>query len=284
MLAYRHAYHAGNHADVLKHLILVQVLRHMAAKDKPYRLIDTHAGGGAYALASPEAQKKGEYLNGVARLWGRKDLPPATAEYMNLVRRFQPGGGAALTHYPGSPWIGRRLLRDHDEHRLYELHPTDHRLLDSQMEGELGVKLFKADGFASLKSQLPPPQRRGVVLMDPSYELANDYNLAFATVREALERFAQAVIVLWYPLVSRFECTQFVRRLPNLGPKSWVNAQMTVQPLDDQGFGLAGSGVLVINPPYTLAQTLRDELPFLTETLSQFDGPGAHFKIDERAV
>ncbi|PXW97940.1 23S rRNA (adenine2030-N6)-methyltransferase [Sphaerotilus hippei] len=282
MLAYRHAFHAGNHADVLKHLVLVQVLRHMAAKDKPYRLIDTHAGAGSYILTAPEAQKTGEYEQGIARLWGRRDLPPATSDYLQLVRKCQAPGATTLTHYPGSPQLSRMLLRPHDEHRLYELHPTDHRLLDGNWSGSRGTMVFKADGFASLRSQLPPPSRRAAILMDPSYELITDYAKTVAAVKDALSRFSQAVIMIWYPQVSRHEAAQFCKRLETLAPGSWVHARLSVQQVDAQGFGLAGSGMFVINAPYTLAQTLRKELPFLVSALAQHDG--ASFTLNERAV
>jgi 23S rRNA (adenine2030-N6)-methyltransferase len=282
MLAYRHAYHAGNHADVLKHLVLVQVLRHMISKDKPFRLVDTHAGAGAYALASPESQKNGEYLNGIARLWGRKDLPKATSDFVNLVKRFQAAGSSQLTHYPGSPQLAHQLLRADDEHRLFELHPTDHRLLENNMGGYRNVKIYKADGFESLKSQLPPVSRRGMVLMDPSYELVADYGKAVASVRDALARFAQAVVLVWYPQVSRFEAAQFPKRLQSLAPKSWLHVRMTVQQVDSEGFGLAGSGMFIINPPYTLAQTMREELPFLTQAMAQYEG--AQFIVEERSI
>ena len=270
MFSYRHAFHAGNHADVLKHTVLVQVLRYMAQKDKPYWLIDTHAGAGGYSLGSPEAKKKGEFEQGIARLIDRDDLPAAVADYVALVRAFNPGGG--LGRYPGSPEIARRLLREQDRLRLFELHPTDLQHLAAHHAGRAHTEVHHDDGFSGLKSQLPPPSKRGVVLMDPSYELKADYGLVIATVREALLRFAECVILVWYPQVNRLEAAQLPKRLKSLAPKGWLHARITVQSPDSQGFGLAGSGMFVINPPYTLHAQMREVLPFLAGALAQYDG------------
>lgn len=280
MLAYRHAFHAGNHADVLKHLVLVQVLRYMGQKDKPYRLIDTHAGAGGYALRSPESQKRGEYQQGIGRLWDRRDLPEAVADYVKLVRAFNSGN--ALHHYPGSPEFEQMLLRPQDELRLFELHPTDFRLLLSHFGQDRRTRVEQADGFASLKGQVPPVSRRAAVLMDPSYELARDYDHTIKTVRDALARFAEGVYMVWYPQVSRLESRQLPRQLKAQAPKSWLHVSMTVQQPDAEGFGLMGSGMFVYNPPYTLADTLREVMPWLTAALAQFDG--ASFAVDAHAV
>ena len=283
MLAYRHAFHAGNHADVLKHLVLAQVLRHMALKDKPFTLIDTHAGAGGYSLASPEAQKKGEFEQGVLRLWDRHDQPPAVADYLGLVRAFNPEGG--LGRYPGSPEIARQLLRPQDALRLFELHPADVQILAAHHADRPRTEVHREDGFSGLRTQLPPPSRRGVVLIDPAYELSADYGLVVATVREALQRFAECVILVWYPQVTRLEAAQLPKRLKSLaqGPtiKGWLHARLTVQPLDRQGFGLAGSGMFVINPPWTLHDTMKTCLPWLAKALGQM--PEAGFLLEQRA-
>lgn len=276
MLAYRHAFHAGNHADVLKHLVLTQVLRHMAHKDKPYTLIDTHAGAGGYSLASPEAQKKGEFEHGILRLWDRSDLPPAVADYVQRVRDFNPEGG--LGRYPGSPEIARQLLRPQDALRLFELHPADVRILAHHHAARPHTEVHHEDGFEGLKAQLPPPSRRAVLLIDPSYELKTDYAKVVAAVRDALRRFAECVIVVWYPQVNRLDAAQLPKRLQSSaqGPKlkGWLHARLTVQPLDAQGFGLAGSGVFVINGPWTLHAALAESLPWLTQVLGQYRGAG----------
>ena len=211
MLAYRHAFHAGNHADVLKHVVLVQVLRYMAEKDKPFTLVDTHAGAGGYSLEGRYARKNAEYEGGIGRLWTRGDLPPALADYVALVRRFNDGG--KLRQYPGSPAFAQMLLRPQDRLRLYELHPTDHRILDAYLGERPNTQVTQADGFAALKAELPPPSRRGVVLIDPSYELKADYAKVVAALRESLTRFAEGVIVVWYPQLLTLESSQLAQRL-----------------------------------------------------------------------
>jgi 23S rRNA (adenine2030-N6)-methyltransferase len=166
MLAYRHAFHAGNHADVLKHTTLTLVLRYMNQKDKPYRLIDTHAGAGGYSLEGRFAKKKGEFEQGILRLWQRDDLPEAVADYVALVRQFNDDG--KLHQYPGSPAIAQMLLRAQDQLRLFELHPTDHRILASYLGVVKGAEVYDTDGFDGLKGQVPPSTKRAVILMDPS--------------------------------------------------------------------------------------------------------------------
>src|SRR3990170_5649383 len=173
MLAYRHAFHAGNHADVLKHTVLTLVLRYMNQKAKPYRLVDTHAGAGGYSLEGRYALKKGEFEQGIGRLWDRDDLPEAVADYVARVREFNPQG--TLEQYPGSPAFAQMLLRAQDQLRLFELHPTDYRILESYLGKVKGAEVRNADGFDGLKGQLPPSTRRGVVLIDPSYEGHGDY-------------------------------------------------------------------------------------------------------------
>ncbi len=280
MLAYRHAFHAGNHADVLKHTLLTLVLRYMNRKEKPYRLVDTHAGAGGYSLEGSYAQKKGEYLQGIARLWGRDDLPAALADYVDLVRRFNPQG--SLEQYPGSPAFAQMLLRAHDQLRLYELHPTDHRILASYLGEVPGAEVKDSDGFDALKAQLPPSSRRAVVLIDPSYEGHGDYGRVIATLREGLARFAEGVYLVWYPQVQKVEAAQLPKRLQAVaGERPWLHARLTVQQPDSQGFGLAGSGVFVINPPYTLHADLLALLPYLVETLGQYDG--ANYLLEQRA-
>jgi 23S rRNA (adenine2030-N6)-methyltransferase len=268
MLAYRHAFHAGNHADVLKHVVLTQVLQYMNGKDRPYRLIDTHAGAGGYSLRGNFAQKKGEFEQGIGRLWSRSDLPGPVADYVQRVRQFNPDG--RLDQYPGSPAFGQMLLRKQDQLRLFELHPTDYRILASFLGDAKRTQVAQADGFAALKGELPPSTRRAVVLMDPSYELAADYGKLVASLRDALTRFAEGVYMVWYPQVQRLEAAQLPKRLQALAPKGWLHVRLTVQQADAQGFGLAGSGVFVYNPPFTLHKTLLDIMPFLVDVLGQY--------------
>jgi 23S rRNA (adenine2030-N6)-methyltransferase len=282
MLAYRHAFHAGNHADVLKHLILMQVLRRMGEKDKPYTMLDTHAGAGGYSLQGRYAHKKDEFEDGIGRLWGRDDLPPEVADYVQRVREFN--GGGALEQYPGSPALAQMLMRPADRLRLYELHPTDHRILEAFLGKRPHTQVGMSDGFASLKAELPPPSRRGVVLIDPSYELKSDYAKVLAAVREALQRFAEGVLLVWIPQLQLVEAAQLPHRLQaaaQAAPKGWLHARLTVAQADERGFGLIGSSMVVINPPHQLHERLKALLPWLTDVLGQYDG--AHYLLEQHA-
>ncbi|CDW93358.1 MULTISPECIES: 23S rRNA (adenine(2030)-N(6))-methyltransferase RlmJ [unclassified Thiomonas] len=280
MLAYRHAFHAGNHADVLKHLVLVQVLRHMNRKEKPYWVIDTHAGAGGYPLHEASAQKNAEYADGIERLWSRKDAPEAVQDYLAQIRAFNTGG--PLLYYPGSPGIAHQLMRPQDKLRLFELHPTDHRVLDATFGAQPGVQVRCADGFVALKSLLPPQDRRAVVLLDPSYELKTDYAALRNTVSDALQRFAVGTYAVWYPVLQRRESHLLPQQLRRIaGQADWLDVRMQVREPDASGFGLLGSGMFLINPPWTLHATLREVLPWLTGVLGQFNG--AHFALEQQA-
>jgi 23S rRNA (adenine2030-N6)-methyltransferase len=274
MLAYRHAFHAGNHADVLKHAVLALVLQYMNQKDKGWRYVDTHAGAGGYSLEGEYAKKRGEFEHGIAPLLVHPDLPEPLAELVRLVQAFN--GGPNIKQYPGSPAIAQMLMRPQDQLRLFEMHPTDHKILASYLGDVPGVEVKMADGYASLKSTLPPPTRRGVVLIDPSYEIKTDYARTLAALREALERFADAVVIVWLPQLQLLEAAQLPQRLKatadSAGKKGWLHAQLTVAQADERGFGMLGSSVFVANPPHTLFTALQPVLPFLVETLGQFDG------------
>jgi 23S rRNA (adenine2030-N6)-methyltransferase len=278
MLAYRHAFHAGNHADVLKHTVLALVLRHMNLKDKGWRCVDTHAGAGGYSLEGEYAKKKAEFEQGIGRLWGRSDLPEALADLVALVRDFNAGKG--LIQYPGSPAIAHALARAQDQLRCFEMHPTDYKILASYLGDVPGAEVKMADGYAALKGCLPPPTRRGVVLIDPPYELKTDYVRTLAALREALERFADAVVIIWLPQLQLLEATQLPQRLKATADahakKGWLLARLTVAPprsdVPGRGLGLLGSSVFVANPPHTLFGALQPVLPFLAQVLAQFDG------------
>jgi len=274
MLAYRHAFHAGNHADVLKHTVLAQVLHHMNLKDKGWRYIDTHAGAGGYSLQGDYAKKRAEFEHGIAGLMDKTDLPPPLAELVRLVREFN--GNKGLIQYPGSPAIARALMRPQDQLRLYEMHPTDHKILDSYLGETPGVEVKLGDGYASLKSQLPPTTKRGVVLIDPPYEIKTDYLRVLGALREALERFPDCVVIIWLPQLQLVEAAQLPQRLKATADagakKGWLNARLTVAQADARGFGMLGSSVFIANPPHTLHDELQPVMPYLAQTLAQFDG------------
>jgi 23S rRNA (adenine2030-N6)-methyltransferase len=274
MFSYRHAFHAGNHADVLKHVVLVQLLRHLAAKDTPFWVIDTHAGAGVYALDSDWATKRSEFADGIARLWSREDAPPPVADYLATVRAVNPDG--QLRHYPGSPFIALQQLRERDRLRLFELHVNEITALEQNVAqagtAAAGRTICAAsDGFAGLRALLPPPPRRGLVLIDPSYEDKRDYARVADTLRDALTRFATGCYAIWYPQVQRREPAALVRELSRMPGLRWLHANLTVRAPSPDGLGLNGSGLFVVNPPWTLPAALQGSLPWLTEALRQDD-------------
>ncbi|QGZ55067.1 23S rRNA (adenine(2030)-N(6))-methyltransferase RlmJ [Paraburkholderia acidiphila] len=279
MLSYRHAFHAGNHADVLKHAVVVQLLHYLGKKDKAYWYIDTHAGAGAYALREGYATKNAEFDTGIGKLWGRNDLPGALADYVDEVAALNPDG--ELRFYPGSPYLAWRLMREQDRMRLFELHSTEidvlrHRFHDAGRR----VMIYAGDGFDGIKALLPPPPRRALVLIDPSFEDKRDYARTLTCVEESLTRFANGTYAVWYPQVTRPESQRFPEQLKRLQDKNWLHLTLSVSNPPEDGFGLYGSGMFILNPPYTLEATMKEALPWLVKTLGQ--DAGAQFKIESR--
>ncbi|MEW6514802.1 MAG: 23S rRNA (adenine(2030)-N(6))-methyltransferase RlmJ [Pseudomonadota bacterium] len=270
MLSYRHVFHAGNHADVLKHSVLLAVLDYFNQKDKPYWLIDTHAGAGGYRLDAGRATTHAEYADGVGRLWNRTDLPQLLARYVEAVRVDNPDG--KIKRYPGSPLLALRAMRPADKLRLFELHPADVKLLAQNIAGaapdaQKRVAIKQEDGFTGMKALLPPPSRRGLVLIDPAYEDKRDYLQVVTAIKEGLQRFATGTFMVWYPLLQKNESITLAGKLKKLAPE-WLNATLTVQPPAADGMGMHGSGVFLVNPPWTLAAALKDTLPWLADTLA----------------
>ncbi len=266
MLSYRHAFHAGNHADVLKHLVLVRLLRYLNQKAKPYWYIDTHAGAGVYGLDAGYATKNAEHEQGIARLWNQTDLPEPLADYVDLIRGLNPSGELKL--YPGSPYLARQLLRPEDRMRLFELHPTDIELLGRTFMDKRRVQVTLGNGFAGLKSLLPPPQRRALTLIDPSYEDRGDYTQVVEAVKDSLKRFATGIYAIWYPLLGRADAQRLPERLRGLAT-SWLDVRLEVYKPVTGEYGMYGSGLVVINPPWTLEAELRACLPVLKDRLAQ---------------
>jgi 23S rRNA (adenine2030-N6)-methyltransferase len=287
MLSYRHAFHAGNHADVLKHTVLIQLLRYLNQKETPYTYVDTHAGAGMYALDSSEAVKNAEFDSGIGRLWQRKDLPALLADYVDLVKSLNADG--RMRYYPGSPYCAEKVMREQDRLRLFELHPRDAAILHENFQrlesarqgaGARGkrVMIGKADGFEGLKALLPPPSRRGLVLIDPPYEVKEDYRRVKDTLEDALKRFATGVYAVWYPVLQRLESRRLPEQLKRLPAQAWLNVTLSNRDATPDGFGLHSSGMFILNPPWTLEPMLRDLLPFLVGALGQ--DRGARFTIE----
>lgn len=267
MLSYRHAFHAGNHADVLKHFMLSLVLHYFNQKEKPYWVVDTHAGAGFYALNDAFAQKNGEFEQGVLKLMHAKNLPETLQQFKDGIASFNPEN--ALNFYPGSPKIAEYFCRRDDKLRLFELHPSDFKLLTENF----GVKnkqtiVAMQDGFDGIKACLPPPSKRAVVLIDPPYELKEDYLRVVDCIKDSLKRFSTGTYLIWYPLLQRPEPTLMLEDLQKIGFKDWLNVTLTVQNKSEDGFGMFGSGMFIINPPWTLPITLQETMPTLTEILA----------------
>lgn len=288
MFSYRHAFHAGNHADVLKHMVLVQLLAYLNQKEAAYMVIDTHAGAGVYQLDGDYASKSGEADEGIAKLWTRDDLPPAVAAYVGEIRAMN--GSGKLRHYPGSPFLAERVMREQDRLRLFELHPTDSKLLSEnvrKLEAHAaangmrarGKRIIadRADGFAALKALLPPPSRRGLVLIDPPYEDKDDYRKVKAVLEEAQKRFVSGTYAVWYPVLGRLESQQLPERLKRIAQSDWLHVTLSIGANDADKRGLTASGMFIINPPWTLEATLRDTMPWLTGVLARDDS--ARFQL-----
>ncbi|MEY2843774.1 MAG: hypothetical protein RI920_1811 [Pseudomonadota bacterium] len=274
MFSYRHGFHAGNHADVLKHMVLVQGLAHLLNKDKPFWVVDTHAGGGLYDLTSGYATRSGEADSGITSLWGlrgKANLPEAVRSYLEQIAKLN---AQTLRWYPGSPQISAQMLREHDHLRLYELHTSEIEVLRDHFAGvKRGVSIIEADGFAGLKGCLPPPTRRGLVLIDPPYEDKDDYKRVLNTVKELLPKFESGTYAIWYPEVARNESRQMgdqLKRMMAAHPKvDWLLATLRVKAAPPGGLGLYGSGMFIINPPWTLYDRMAEALPWLVETLGE---------------
>ncbi|WP_416190307.1 23S rRNA (adenine(2030)-N(6))-methyltransferase RlmJ [Neisseria sp. CCUG17229] len=277
MLSYRHAFHAGNHADMLKHFTLFLALEYFNHKDKPYWYIDTHSGAGLYDLGSSEAQKVGEYKQGIALLNQAQNLPSELAEFTGRLKQILPQANL----YCGSPWLAQALTRESDKLRLFELHPSDFQHLQNNMrEARLGRRgiISQSDGYQGLIALLPPPTRRAVVLIDPPYEEKQDYQRVVQTLKDAQKRFESGCYMVWYPCLSREESRKLPEQLQKLSPQNYLHAELHVHTPHADGFGMHGSGMFIINPPYLLAEQLQNNLPALTDILAQ--DQGAKFVLD----
>jgi len=284
MFSYRHAFHAGNHADVLKHTVLLAVLKHMAQKETPFTVFDTHGGAGLYRLDGDYAQTSAEAAQGLLKLVATQPATPlanALQDYVDLVASFNSGGQWKV--YPGSPFIIQQHLRGRDKLKLFELHPTDAKTLTAniaQLEAGRQVAIAMEDGFEGVKKFLPPPSRRALLFCDPSYEIKHDYARVQAMVADALVRFATGTYAVWYPLIPRPEAHDLPRKLKTLAVKAgkpWLEASLTVKSSkllqydDGQTIrpGLPASGMFLINPPFTLKAALKEALPQLVTLLGQ---------------
>ena len=266
MFGYRHAFHAGNFADVFKHALLVQLVLALRHKDRPFCVIDTHAGAGRYDLESESALKNREFDGGIGRLWNAEGAPLGAElnAYLDLVHTMNPGG--TLRWYPGSPRLVRALLRPGDGLILCERHPADHAVLRAEFAGDRQVAVHFRDGYEAPRALMPPPQRRGLVLMDPSFEMPGEFARLSAALTTIQQRWAGAVVAIWYPIIAREPSLEFLGHLGELGIPAILCAELGVAPY--RGLrGMHGCGMVIINPPWGLQGILERLLPELRDRL-----------------
>jgi 23S rRNA (adenine2030-N6)-methyltransferase len=263
---YRHAYHAGNFADVLKHVTLVAALDHLARKDAPLFFLDTHAGRGNYPVAAPETQRAGEYRDGILRLIGADGAPPAAARYLDLIRELGDEQGH-LVAYPGSPRIAIALLRGSDRAALCELEPREADALRGLLRNDPRAQVHERDGYEALAALLPPREKRGLVLIDPPYEQADEFERLERALAATLARWPSGVYAVWYPIKAGDADGRFLARMAASGVRRQLVVELTVE-RDDSPAGLNGAGVLLINPPWQLDARLAESLPWLHRKLA----------------
>ena len=263
---YRHAYHAGNHADVLKHAVLARVLVHLKKKDKPFRVIDAHGGIGIYDLDGIEAGKTLEWQGGIGKM-AEPFAPGVEAlltPYRETVAKLNPDGG--LARYPGSPWIAARFMREEDRMVANELHPEDKVLLEDCFRHDRRVKVTGVDADICIKANLPPPERRGLVLIDPPYEQTDEADRAMRMLAEGLRRFATGCFMLWYPVKADGLAERLCDAAQALAVPGTLKCELRVRESFREG-GLAGSGLVIVNPPWRLDRELALLLPALARRL-----------------
>lgn len=267
MLSYRHAFHAGNYADVLKHLIVNLIMESLCRKEAPFCYLDTHAGIAFYDLNSEFAQKTAEFKDGIQLLWQLPEnaIHPLAATYMRTLRAFNPG--ACLNTYLGSPAFARHFLRSQDSMNLMELHPQDVDLLKAGFKGDKQVHIHQRDGFEGLIALVPPKQKRGLVLIDPSYELKQDYLAVVETLKMAHKRWPQGIYALWYPLLNQKLHETLLKKLAGSGIKKILVVELCRE-ASHTPRAMYGTGMVIINPPYQLEQALQELLPWLWHLLS----------------
>jgi 23S rRNA (adenine2030-N6)-methyltransferase len=273
VLSYRHGFHAGNAADVLKHFVLTRVLRYLRLKEAPIRYVDTHAGAGLYRLDEGFARKNREHDAGIARLWSADALPEVLVAF--LADLAEAVGTAGDHAYPGSSLLATSLLRAHDQAWLYELHPADHAALEativSRSRGGCRAYVRREDGFNALPGLLPPPNGRACVLVDPPYEVKDDYVAAARTLAQAWRRMPHGVYLLWYPVVERTRIEQLEQTLVRAGPPSLLRVELQTH-ADMAGYGMTASGLFLVNPPWTLRDELQAARAAMLRLLATRDG------------
>jgi 23S rRNA (adenine2030-N6)-methyltransferase len=274
MLSYQHGYHAGNYADVIKHIALTQLLSYLMLKDKPLFYLETHSGKGQYDLKNKQAEKTGEYKEGIKLIWAdRKSLPTVFKDYIQAIIKLNGVDGLRL--YPGSPYLAINALRMQDRSYFCELHPAEYEALNKMPHFNKKVHVSNTDGIASINALLPPPEKRGLIFIDPSFEIKEEYKKIPAALKQAFNRFSTGVYCLWYPVVNRRLTDQLIRGMKNIGAKNALRVEFNLTPSPKNG--MTGCGLWIINPPFTFSPEIKSVL----DTLRSYFNPGISSYIVE---
>ncbi|NLS14441.1 23S rRNA (adenine(2030)-N(6))-methyltransferase RlmJ [Vibrio sp. SM6] len=278
MLSYRHSFHAGNHADVIKHIVQSLILETLKQKEKPFVYHDTHSGAGRYDLTHEWSEKTGEYKQGIGRIWHNGEIKSLVPGYFAAIEALNPtlAANESLRYYPGSPRVARAQIREQDRIVLTELHSSDYPLLQQEFARDRHVTIYQEDGFRRLKASLPPAERRGLVLIDPPYELAKEYRDVVKAIGESYKRWATGIYAIWYPVVNRATIDDMIDGLKALGIRKILQLELGVSP-DTNERGMTASGMIVINPPWTLESQMQTILPALQHAIAPATG---HYTID----
>ena len=266
---YRHAFHAGNHADVLKHYVLTRLIALLSRKEAPFAYLDSHAGIGLYDLRGDQASRTGEWLEGIARLWQASDVPDPLLDYLEVIRAMNLDG--ELRHYPGSPELARLLTREQDRLHLNEKHPEDGRLLKENMHGDRRVAVHLGEGWYVPRALLPTREKRALLLIDPPFEQVDEMERCAQSLSEAISRMRQAVVAIWYPIKDLRQLSRFYRDLQKSKAPKLLRVELYVHPTDEAA-RLNGSGLVISNPPWGLEDELKQILPWLADLLRQSQG------------
>jgi 23S rRNA (adenine2030-N6)-methyltransferase len=266
---YRHAFHAGNHADVLKHLIISRIIALLARKEAPFVCLDSHAGLGLYDLKGDEASRTGEWLEGIARLWDADDLPASTDDYFGVLKAMNPDG--ELRYYPGSPELARQLTRDQDRVLLNEKHPQDGQLLKENMRGDRRVAVHLGEGWHVPRALLPVAEKRALLLIDPPFEQSDELDRCITALNESISRMRQTIVAIWYPIKDERQLKRFYQGLSKSSAPKLLRAELFVHNPDD-ATRLTGSGLVIANAPWGLEDELKELLPWLAKNLAQSEG------------
>ncbi len=272
---YSHAFHAGNHADVLKHIILSRLIEYLKKKDAAFRVIDTHAGIGSYDLTGEIAKRSPEWKDGIGRLLSAtlpQKATPLVAPYLDVIRAMNPGD--RIETYPGSPLLARKLFRPQDRLSALELHPEYAKRLGALFEGDVQVRVIELDGWLALNAHVPPKEKRGIVLVDPPFEEKGEFDRLIDGLLKAHRKFPAGLYALWYPLKDTRAVHDFISALRDCGIPKMLRAELSIRPASNPP-RLHGSGMILVNPPFTLEGELRILLPALAQLLGD-PGEGRH--------